>query len=233
MAEYLVQDTTLTAIADAVRAKKGTTEPIALTDLAAEIESIQSGGGSSSNKLALVVGVQSADNPYDITASDLEGVTVLGDYAFYNKRGLRSIDLSNVTNMPTYAFYACTNLTSVSMPKVTSIDKYAFYVCTNLTSVSMPKVTSIKDNAFNGCYALTSLTIPSTCTMIGTRALQCGESSNKCTFIFEGTTPPAITSATIFANLTNKIIVPVGCGEAYKTATNWSALASYIEEATE
>lgn len=183
-------------------------------------------------KLPLVVGTQSADNPYDITASNLDGVTEIGDYAFYHKKGLRDIDLHNVTSVGNYAFFGCAALTSANMPNVTSVGNSAFYVCANLASVSMPKVTNIGDQAFNGCNKLTSLTIPSTCTMIGSRALQCGETTNKCTFIFEGTTPPAITTNTIFANLTNKIIVPKGCGEAYKTATNWSKFANYIEEAT-
>lgn len=47
------------------------------------------------------------------------------------------------------------------------------------------------------------------------------------------TTPPTIQSDTFYANYLNKIIVPKGTGDAYKSATNWSAYADYIEEATE
>ena len=210
MAEYIVQDTTLTAIADAVRVKKGTTEPIALTDLATEIESIQSGGGES--KLALIVGLQSEDNPYDITASDLEGVTEIKSHAFYVATGLRSIELpTTCTNIGDWAFNDCYALASVSMPNVTSIDEYAFLACRSLTS----------------------LTIPSTCTSILSGSLQCGSTANKCTFTFEGTTPPTIESDPFPVDYINKIIVPIGCGEAYKTATNWTTFADYIEEATE
>lgn len=322
MAEYIVQDTTLIAIADAVRAKKGTTEPIALTDLAAEIESIQSGGGSASNKLALIVGAQSVDNLYDITAADLDGVTEIKKYTFYERKGLRSIalpttctsigdnafqdcsaltsvsmpnvtslgyyafqycaslpsvdmpsvtsignsafgacaaltsvpmpnvtsinysafescksltsvDMPNVTTISSQAFYYCSALTAASMPNVTSIGEYAFGYCSELPSVDMPKVTSIGDAAFYKCTALTSLTISSTCTSIGKYALECGSSTNKCTFTFEGTTPPTIYAGTFYASNINKIIVPVGCGETYKTATNWTTFADYIEEATE
>lgn len=319
MAEYLVQDTTLTAIADAVRAKKGTTEPIALTDFATEIESIQS-GGSASNKLALVVGKQSANNPYDIIASDLEGVTEIGDFAFYQNKGLRNIELpstctkigvdsffscdlisasmpnvisignnafiycynlmsvsmTNVTMIDSRAFFGCPftsidipnatsigdrafgncrnlpsviipnvvsvgesafgycyALTSISMPNVTSIGNMAFDGCTSLATVYFPSVTSIGSYAFRECPALTSLTIPSTCTSIGDSALQCGLSTNKCTFTFDGTTPPSIQSNTFNTSYINKIIVPAGCGEAYKTATNWTTVADYIVEATE
>ena len=46
------------------------------------------------------------------------------------------------------------------------------------------------------------------------------------------TTPPEISSNTFTSSKLNKIIVPVGCGEAYKSATNWSNFADYIEETT-
>lgn len=46
MAEYLIKDTTLTAIADVIRAKTGTSDTIAVTDMATKIEAIESGGGS-------------------------------------------------------------------------------------------------------------------------------------------------------------------------------------------
>ena len=41
MANYLVTDTELTAIADAIREKKGASSPIAFTDFADEVESIE------------------------------------------------------------------------------------------------------------------------------------------------------------------------------------------------
>ena len=207
------------------------------------------------NKLPLVVGYQDASNPYDITASDLDGVTEIKRSTFYEAKGLRSIELPstctsigslafnsctaliavsmpNVTSVANGAFGTCTSLTSISMPNVTSIGN-TFQYCSALTSVSMPKVASIGQNAFYSCTALTSLTIPSTCTSIGFSALQCGSSTNKCTFTFEGTTPPSIQTTTFDKSNLNKIIVPVGCGNTYKTATNWTNFASYIEEATE
>lgn len=50
MAEYLVQDTSLTAIADAIREKGGTTAPLSFPDGMAEaVRNIQSGGGDLSS----------------------------------------------------------------------------------------------------------------------------------------------------------------------------------------
>lgn len=44
--KYLIEDTTLTSIADAVRGKGGTTEPIMVSELATAITNLPSGGGS-------------------------------------------------------------------------------------------------------------------------------------------------------------------------------------------
>lgn len=50
MAEYLVQDTSLTAVADAIREKGGTTAPLSFpSGMAAAVRNIQSGGGDLSS----------------------------------------------------------------------------------------------------------------------------------------------------------------------------------------
>lgn len=50
MAEYLVQDTSLTAVADAIREKGGTTAPLSFpSGMAEAVRNIQSGGGDLSS----------------------------------------------------------------------------------------------------------------------------------------------------------------------------------------
>ena len=44
--------------------------------------------------------------------------------------------------------------------------------------------------------------------------------------------PPTISSSTFKTDTLAKIIVPAGCGDTYKAATNWAAFADYIEEAS-
>lgn len=48
MAEYLVQGESLTAVADAIRAKDGSTDKLTLAQMPEKITSIQSGGDLSS-----------------------------------------------------------------------------------------------------------------------------------------------------------------------------------------
>ena len=86
-----------------------------------------------------------------------EGVTSIGDSAFYDCSSLTSVSLPNTLSVIDYsAFDRCRNLTSIIIPEgVTSIGRYAFSNCSSLTSVSLPStLTSIVDDAFNSCYAL-------------------------------------------------------------------------------
>ncbi len=82
---------------------------------------------------------------------------------------------NGVTSIGDYAFYECTSLTSVTIPdSVTSIGDSAFEYCTSLTSVTIPdSVTSIGHGAFLDCYLLTSIIIPDSVTSIG-EAVFCG-----------------------------------------------------------
>ncbi|MBD9026429.1 MAG: leucine-rich repeat domain-containing protein [Clostridiales bacterium] len=104
-----------------------------------------------------------------------DGVTSIGNFAFYDCSGLTSVTIpNNVTSIGYQAFYECRNLTSVTIPNsVTSIGYQAFYECHNLTSVTIPNsVTSIGSYAFNGCSGLTSVTIPNSVTSIGNYAFE-------------------------------------------------------------
>ena len=64
-----------------------------------------------------------------------------------------------VTNIGEQAFYNCTNLTSIEIPNgVTQIGGNSFAYCENLVSIGIPKsVTSIGAGAFNQCSSLTSV----------------------------------------------------------------------------
>ncbi len=139
------------------------------------------------------------------------GVTSIGNYAFYNCTGLTSVTIPNsVTSIGECAFKNCNGLTSVAMPNsvttigdgifsdctaitsvtlsssLTSISKEAFYNCTELTSVTIPmSVTSIGVSAFEDCSKLKTLRIPSSVTSVGSRALYKVAGTTKTVFYFE------------------------------------------------
>ena len=120
-----------------------------------------------------------------------DGVTSIGDTAFYYCTGLTSITIpDSVTSIGSGAFEGCTGLTSITIPdSVTSIGDTAFYKCTGLTSITIPdSVTSIGVSAFYGCTGLTSITIGDSVTSIGDLAF-CG-----CTGLTSITIPDSVTS---------------------------------------
>ena len=75
---------------------------------------------------------------------------------WYNKKSyIKTVEITNgVTSIGNYAFYNCDSLESVTIPNsVTSIGDRAFSVCSGLTSIEIPNsVTSIGNNAFYKCY---------------------------------------------------------------------------------
>ncbi len=99
-----------------------------------------------------------------------DGVTSIGDLAFYDCTSLSSIEIPNsVTSFGKYAFFECTSLNSINIPNsVTNIGERAFNLCYKLSSVNIPNsVTSIGDYAFSGCIALPLIEIPNSVTRIG------------------------------------------------------------------
>ena len=143
------------------------------------------------------------------------GVTSIGDYAFYGCSLLTSITIPyGVTSIGGGAFNSCTSITSIVIPDgVTSIGKYTFYNCTSLTNITIPdSVTSIGESAFNGCSSLTSITIPDSVTSIGVSAFY---DCNKLTSI---TIPDSVTSIGYWAFF--------GCNKLIKTENG----VSYVDK---
>ena len=160
-------------------------------------------------------------------------VTMVGYQAFYNCDNFITITLpDSVTTIGEGAFWDCDSLTSVNIPySVTTIGNHAFDSCDSLTSVNIPdSVTTIGVGAFYGCISLTSVNIPDSVTTIGGDAFSdCGSLTS---VYCKATTPPALGGSGVFFNNASgrRIIVPIGSGEAYKTAEYWSEYANDIIE---
>lgn len=102
-------------------------------------------------------------------------VTTIGNAAFWSCVYLTSIELpSSVTTIGEYAFHGCDYLTSIELPSgITTIGEYAFQYCCNLTSIKLPSgVTTIERGVFDDCRKLTSIELPSSVTAIGESAFE-------------------------------------------------------------
>ncbi len=99
--------------------------------------------------------------PWGSYASDIksvvigDGVTNVGEYAFYNCKNLSSVIIpDSVTDIGYYAFSNCVSLSSINIPSgVTSIGESAFYYCSNLLSITVDENNTVYDSREN-CNAV-------------------------------------------------------------------------------
>ena len=197
--------------------------------------------GSVNTHFGHIFGASNPDKNSDYIPSNLKTIVITGgksiDHnAFYGCSGIKSITIpDSVTRIGGYAFGYCSGLTSITIPdSVTSIEWNAFQSCTGLTSITIGNsVESIGSNAFNQCRSLTRVTIPSSVKNIGGGGF--ANCPNREKIIMLPEEPPTLGSNAFFNNGSAIIIVLAGCAEGeggYKSATNWSAYASKIEEVT-
>lgn len=216
MSEYLIQDTTLTGIADAIREKTGGTEPVSVSDMAAQIEGIQAGGGD-------------IDALIDKSITEISSnATNIPSGIFRDCLRLVSGDFPKATNFATSSFQGCSGLTNITAPLLTDIGMNAFYGCSALKSVDIPIVRNIGSWCFYGCSALESIDTPLLleikdrafydCSMLKTVILRNSDVVKLATEAAFGRTP--------IASGTGYIYVPSALIEQYKVATNWSTYAA-------
>lgn len=95
----------------------------------------------------------------------------IGYLAFYSCFGLKAVDIPNGVTSLTSAFQNCRGLTTIDVPSGVTDIAGAFASCINLTSVTLREgLPEIGKNAFASCESLTSIKIPSTVTSIGSYA---------------------------------------------------------------
>ena len=96
----------------------------------------------------------------DVTIPD--GVTSIGENAFYNKTNLTGVTMPNsVIQINSFAFYACYNLKSVRLSSnLIYIGTSAFLDC-DLQSLTLPDtLTTVYTGAFSGNKSLTGVNLP-------------------------------------------------------------------------
>ena len=120
----------LTGVADAIRAKTGSSSPIDPQDFETEIANIPTGGD---NRLPSVVD----GTVTTILANDLSGATSIRSYGLFNEQNLIQVEIpSSVIEIKASAFSSCSNLQTVRIGTgVTSVELNAFNSCSSLNKV--------------------------------------------------------------------------------------------------
>lgn len=242
---YAVSEEQLTAIADSIRAKTGSSAGMEVSAMPANVESI--------------IGSDTLKSIINRTATDVtlpEGLTRIGQYAFCACTNLATINLpESVKEFYLHAFDGCAELATINLPEsMTTISNYVFYGCSKLALTKLPdSLQTLGPYAFLGCTNLKTLKVPggisalNTYTFSGCTALETVDSvgatainaycfrlcSALSALILRADTLCTLANVNAFsssgiASGTGYIYVPAALVEEYKAATNWATYADQI-----
>ena len=194
MAKYVIEDTTLTNIANAIREKTGKTDAITPANFDTEIAGIQSGGNSTITSGFIVNKWNTNGYPVDIS---LVGMTTINQYYFYTYlyygsaysvfSSLENVNFcENTTRIAIGAFMNCKKLNITELPDTISrIDGDAFNGCNALALTKLPA--SFEDTiyikTFYGCSNLAIKEIPVGIDTLGNNAFENCTSLSELTFL--------------------------------------------------
>ena len=245
MSKKLYEEASVQAIADAIRAKSGSTDTYKIAEMPTAISAIPTGGSGDSQEDAIIqrtiLGTYSNDR-----------ITTVGACAFLGCQALTAIDLPNVTLVNRNAFESCVRLSTINLPKVTALDRGVF---TNsaIQQANFPLVTTIGDNCFYTAKHLISANLPLVTSLpidsfrlstIQTADFAAITNINRTAFtdcqhletlIIRTPSVCVISDISIalrgskIAAGTGYIYVPDNLVDSYKAATNWVALANQIK----
>ena len=130
-----------------------------------------------------------------------EGVTAIGNAAFYSCSGITDVSLPESTALiGEQAFRSCAGLSHITLPDgLDSIGTGAFSFCRGLTGITLPdSLTGIGTGAFANCSGLTSVSFKNPDTVIGENAFT-GTNASLTIYGMPGSTAAACAAANGYA----------------------------------
>ena len=240
MSLVTIDDSYLTAIGNAIRAKNGTTTTYKPSEMAAAINALNVGADTLAQRLENTLTSYSYNGLGNTTfPEDPEGYLAEATFAFC--RNLTSVSLPNIKRVGDKAF-EYTGLTTISLPSALQVGSMAFSGCSNLESVSAPNAyITYADNTFRNSNKLAFLDIYS-CggrkteyPPIGIPSITFSECPLTTLILRQNTSIIPLESLSGLGPETSPIrqgtgyvYVPSTLVEAYKAADNWSTVANQI-----
>lgn len=135
MAENIVE--LLTDVADAIREKKGSNEPINAQNFANEIKNLPSGGDID----ALVART--------ITEYENDTLDAIASYVFAYCSSLKRVVITNVRTIGTLTFAHCTAITEFVAPSLEDAGEQSLRNLSNMEQIDLPSLKNIKSYVFH------------------------------------------------------------------------------------
>lgn len=162
MANVLIEESTMSNIANAIRSKTGKSDLILPKNMSSEIEKLAVGSNDDLFRKLI-----------EKTITDIVIDFDIGGYAFYSCVKINPVFGDNCNIIGDYAFQNCGGLTNVNTNKVTIIKSNAFTGLNKLAKAVLPNVIELNPGAFSNCKKITTIIIKSTtiCNLKSTGAL--------------------------------------------------------------
>ena len=254
--EYLVNSSDMTAVADAIRTKGGTSDVLEFPGgFINAVGAIEAGGGGielniSGTTLNGLKPFEINDNTItrikleysSVTRVNCPNVTTIDSMRNNANMEYFNFENANIASVAQNLFNSCKALKEIVAPKTTSCGAQRnFDSCTSLTYVRMDAITSFGWQwNFSNCTALKTVITPSITEGVGAGTFNGCKSLE--TVVIGNVNSTAVASLSNVSAFTNTplggingvysghIYVPSSLIESYKTATNWATLyANYPE----
>lgn len=205
MTEYLVNDTDMTAVADAIRAKGGTSGTFAFPDGFVEaVGAIQAGGSSGLFGLSENDFLQSNGTLESYTNNEITAITTMpSPFGALKTKYLR---FNNLIQLGGSKFMSHEELLEFYAPALMNHDNFTWRYNSKLRILDIG-LSGISNYDCNGCPALEIIIIRNTDSVV----------------YLGGTTTNFPTDSPLGSG-TGTVYVPQALIESYQTATNWSYL---------
>lgn len=224
----LFDDVNIKAIADAIRAKNGTTNTYKTSEMASailelsggDLDAVISRSITEINSNVTYIGDSAFLDCKSLTSATFPNVTEIANNGFDGCSKLRDISFPQLTTTGTHVFYNCDRLRWVVFPELTKVNSYMFASCDYLTIADFPKATSIGNNAFYLDFILEAVILRSNtlCTLSNKNAF------SKCYHILgevdENYNPNGLADGYIY--------VPSALVDSYKADSVWSNFSTQI-----
>lgn len=223
--EYLVNSADMTAVADAIRGKGGTSEALSFPGgFVDAVGAIETGGG----------------DPYDVARQIMMGtievfsddvITNVKDGTFFNCAKLTTINAPNIKGIGRFGCSGTTLLNNITTENITGLSSEVF-TYSGITELNFPKLTRAYSNCFQYSKSLKKVDIGSSYSWKIESGWFYSDGALE-TFILRATALINLNSTNAFtgtpiASGSGYIYVPANLVDTYKAATNWATYAGQI-----